>query len=211
MTGDQIQYEELAQEALRGVIRKVLQQAEKDGLPGEHHFYIAFDTGAPDVEISSRLKEQYPEEMTVVLQHQFWDLKVTDTYFQIKLSFNNTLETLIVPFEAIKVFFDPSVPYGLQFGNAAEVSDQDAHPVLAMPELIADTDDPSTVLPPSHASSSSPPPFGASGNSKLSDATAKTAEPVEKDEEKPEPPEAETSNDDNPSANVVELDAFRKK
>ena len=87
----------------------------KTGLPGEHHFYIAFNTEAPGVVISKRLKQKYPEEMTVVLQHRFWDLTVTEERFEVKLTFDGIPERLSVPFTAVKVFFDPSVPYGLQF------------------------------------------------------------------------------------------------
>ncbi|MEM7620048.1 MAG: ClpXP protease specificity-enhancing factor SspB [Pseudomonadota bacterium] len=116
MTSPDIHYEKLAQDALKGVIRDILKRVEKSGLPGDHHFFIAFDTQGDGVVISKRLKEQYPEEMTIVLQHQFWDLIVEQDKFEIKLSFNEIPERLVVPFAAMKVFFDPSVPYGLQFG-----------------------------------------------------------------------------------------------
>jgi hypothetical protein len=116
MTGERaIDYEALAQGAMRGIVRTVLMRVAKSGLPGEHHFYIAFNTGAPGVVLSKRLKEKYPEEMTVVLQHRFWDLLVNDVRFEVKLTFDSIPERLVVPFDAIKVFFDPSVPYGLQF------------------------------------------------------------------------------------------------
>jgi uncharacterized protein len=116
MTGErEIDYEGLVQSAMRGVVRTVLARVAKSGLPGEHHFYIAFRTDAPGVSISKRLKEKYPEEMTVVLQHRFWDLAVKEDHFEVKLTFDSIPERLSVPFDAIKVFFDPSVPYGLQF------------------------------------------------------------------------------------------------
>src|SRR4029079_12984410 len=111
----EIDYEALAQSAMRGIVRTVLTRVDKSGLPGEHHFYIAFKTGAPGVVLSKRLKEKYPEEMTVVLQHRFWDLLGNDVRFEVKLTFDSIPERLVVPFDAIKVFFDPSVPYGLQF------------------------------------------------------------------------------------------------
>jgi uncharacterized protein len=114
----EIDYEALAQSAMRGIVRTVLARVAKSGLPGEHHFYIAFKTGAPGVILSKRLKERYPEEMTVVLQHRFWDLLVNDVRFEVKLTFDSIPERLVVPFSAIKVFFDPSVPYGLQFDEA---------------------------------------------------------------------------------------------
>ena len=105
----------MAQDALRGIVRTVLIHVAKSGLPGQHHFYIAFNTNAPGVVLSPRLKERYPEEMTIVLQHRFWDLIVNDERFEVKLTFDGIPERLVVPFAAIKVFFDPSVPYGLQF------------------------------------------------------------------------------------------------
>jgi hypothetical protein len=112
-----IDYEALAQDALRGVVRTVLVQAAKTGLPGEHHFYISFDTGASGVVLSKRLKEKYPAEMTIVLQHRFWDLSVSETGFEVKLTFDGIPERLVVPFAAIRVFFDPSVRYGIQFDD----------------------------------------------------------------------------------------------
>ena len=114
-TERQIDYEALAQNAMRSVVRQVLIQVAKSGLPGDHHFYIAFNTQAPGVAISKRLKEKYPEEMTIVLQHRFWDLAVQEERFEVKLTFDAIPERLSVPFAAVKVFFDPSVPYGLQF------------------------------------------------------------------------------------------------
>jgi hypothetical protein len=116
MTGErEIDYEALVRSAMRGVVRTVLVRVAKSGLPGEHHFYIAFRTDAAGVSISKRLKEKYPEEMTIVLQHRFWGLIVKDDYFEVNLTFDSIPERLVVPFDAIKVFFDPSVPYGLQF------------------------------------------------------------------------------------------------
>jgi hypothetical protein len=116
----EIDYEALAQSAMRGIVRTVLTRVAKSGLPGEHHFYIAFKTDAPGAIISKRLKEKYPEEMTVVLQHRFWDLIVSEERFEVKLTFDSIPERLVVPFSAIKVFFDPSVPYGLQFDEAEQ-------------------------------------------------------------------------------------------
>jgi len=93
----------------------VLTQAAKSGLPGDHHFYISFDTSASGVVLSKRLKDKYPSEMTIVLQHRFWDLSVENDGFEVKLTFDGIPERLVVPFAAIRVFFDPSVRYGLQF------------------------------------------------------------------------------------------------
>lgn len=113
--GPTIDYDALAQDAMRGVVRTVLARAAKTGLPGDHHFYISFDTQQSGVVMSKRLKDKYPQEMTIVLQHRFWDLAVTDERFEVKLTFDGIPERLVIPFNAIKVFFDPSVSYGLQF------------------------------------------------------------------------------------------------
>jgi len=115
MASDQIRYDLLTQQALRGVVRSILTDVAKKGLPGEHHFYISFDTRADGVRLSQRLRTQYPEEMTIILQHQFWDLSVADDRFEVGLSFGGVPERLSIPFEAIKGFFDPSVQFGLQF------------------------------------------------------------------------------------------------
>ncbi len=129
MTGDQtIDYEALAQDAMRGVVRTILSRIVRSGLPGDHHFYISFDTLAAGTSISKRLKEKYPEEMTIVLQHRFWDLAVSEERFEVKLTFDGIPERLVVPFSAIKVFFDPSVRYGLQFEAADFGPDAIAHP-----------------------------------------------------------------------------------
>src|SRR3981189_686406 len=108
MTVDYIRYDILTQDALRSVVHTVLADAAAKGLPGEHHFLISFDTRAEGVNISSRLKAQYPKEMTIVLQHQFWDMIVTDDRFEVGLSFNGVPERLVVPFRPIKGFPDPS-------------------------------------------------------------------------------------------------------
>ena len=119
MAVDHIRYDILTQEALRSVVRSVLTDAAAHGLPGEHHFFISFNTNAEGVRISPRLKAQYQNEMTIVLQHQFWDLIVNEVDFEVGLSFNGVPERLTVPFEAIKGFFDPSVQFALQFTMAA--------------------------------------------------------------------------------------------
>src|SRR5437868_8991452 len=111
MPVDHIRYDILAQEALRGGVRTILADAAKNGLPGEHHFYISFNTRCEGVRLSPRMLAQYPQEMTVVLQHQFWDLTVTDDAFEVGLSFGGTPEQLAIPFAAIKGFFDPSVQF----------------------------------------------------------------------------------------------------
>lgn len=108
-------YDRLAQDALRGVIRRALKVARDEGLPGEHHFYISFRTRAPGVDISERLRSQYPDEMTIVLQHQFWNLEVREDGFSVDLTFNKIPEKLVIPYSAVQGFFDPSVQFGLQF------------------------------------------------------------------------------------------------
>jgi uncharacterized protein len=116
MGQDHIRYDILAQDALRGVIRKVLTEVAATGrLPGDHHFFITFLTGAPGVRISQALKAKYAEQMTIVVQHQFWDLKVTESQFEVGLSFSDTPEKLVIPFNAIRGFYDPSVNFELEF------------------------------------------------------------------------------------------------
>lgn len=142
MAEDHIRYDILTQDALRGVVRKVLTEVSKTGLPGDHHFFISFATRAPGVRISQRLLEQYATEMTIVLQNQYWDLKVTDTGFEVALSFDGISETLVIPFSALKGFFDPSVQFGLTFdaadtGATAETSEID-EPEQAEPADEAD-------------------------------------------------------------------------
>ena len=184
MSVDHFRYDLLAQEALRGVIRKVLADVGRNGLPGEHHFYISFDTRAPGVRLSQRMREKYPEEMTIVLQHQFWDLNVSDTAFEVGLSFGGVHEHLVVPFSALKGFFDPSVKFGLQFEPAqAEGEEEEPAPVEAP---VGTT--PMPVRPSKGAASE---PALASASTQGSGAAA---------EERP-----------SGGAEVVQLDVFRKK
>ncbi len=120
MPVDHIRYDILAQEALRGVVRTVLTDAAENGLPGEHHFYISFDTCADGVRLSPRMMAEYPKEMTIVLQHQFWDLMVTAEGFEVGMSFGGIPERVAVPFTAIKGFHDPSVEFILRFQEIEE-------------------------------------------------------------------------------------------
>lgn len=133
MAEDHIRYDILAQEALRGVVRKVLTEVARTGLPGEHHFFISFVTKAPGVRLSQRLVEQYDKEMTIVLQNQFANLRVNDTGFEVELSFDGRPELLGIPYSAIKGFFDPSVQFGLQFDveRAPDEEDAEAAPAPA--------------------------------------------------------------------------------
>ena len=111
-----IPYDEIVQEALRDVVGRVLTQVEQTGgLPGEHHFYITFRTRMPGVSIPKHLVERFPEEMTIVLQHRYWDLKVEDDFFTVGLSFGNVPSTLVVPFAAVTRFHDPAVEFSLTF------------------------------------------------------------------------------------------------
>ncbi|MVA97180.1 hypothetical protein GN330_07955 [Nitratireductor sp. CAU 1489] len=186
MTDDQIRYDILAQEALRGVMRKVLSEVAKTGLPGNHHFFITFLTGAPGVRVSSRLRERYPEQMTIVMQYQFWDLKVTDSGFEIGLSFSDVPEKLEVPFSAVRGFYDPSVNFELEFDvKAEEPAEEKQKPAAEEKKAAA--------------------PAKAVGAKKPGGERAKK----KKDDVQPEDPaeaEAETK-----GAQVVSLDAFRKK
>lgn len=131
-----IPYDDIVQEALRAVVGRVLGQVETTGgtLPGAHHFYITFKTGAPGVAIPPRLKERFPDEMTIVLQNKFWDLKVTPEGFSVGLSFNQIPSTLVVPFSAITAFVDPAVDFGLQFQTSGEIEDE--------PDFDAENDSP---------------------------------------------------------------------
>lgn len=125
MDGD-INYNQLVERALIDVVRKSLVHAAEHGLSGQQHFYITFWTQHPDVSIPSHLVERYNDEMTIVLQHQYWNLKIENTYFSLELSFNHKRETLVIPFDAVTAFADPSVQFGLQFNlstaDTAEVA-----------------------------------------------------------------------------------------
>lgn len=206
MPVDHIRYDLLTQQALRAVVRRVLGDVAKTGsLPGEHHFYVTFDTRAPGVKMSTRLRAQYPEEMTVVLQHQFWDLTVTDTYFEVALSFNGISEKLHVPLDTVKGFFDPSVQFGLQFET---VTEEAAGPK----EVVAE--DAKPAKPRRKPAEPEPEPPAATGPATPSKIEAKKPETPKPalvtDKDKPEPDKGDP---DKPSggAEVVRLDRFRKK
>jgi hypothetical protein len=208
MSVDHIRYDLLTQQALRAVVRRVLTDISKTGvLPGEHHFYITFDTRAPGVRISRRLHEQYPEEMTIVLQHQFWDLVVTDAHFEVGLSFNGITEKLYVPLEAIKGFFDPSVQFGLQFDTGAGAQ-KAAAPVVAEKPALAMV--PDAEKPASKATAPKRKPA-------LAPEAPAAVGPAESAKPQPAPPalvaDADKGDPDKPSggAEVVRLDRFRKK
>ena len=153
MATDHIRYDVLARDALRGVLRRVLTDAAEHGLPGEHHFFITFLSTAEGVKLSPRLLAQYPEEMTVILQHQFWDLVVTEDRFEVGLSFGGIPERLVVPFNSIKSFFDPSVQFGLQFEPSDAGTETEA-PATNLPAVPA----PAGLPVPAPAAESQDPP-----------------------------------------------------
>jgi hypothetical protein len=206
-------------------VRKVLTEAAQAGLPGEHHFYIAFDTAAPGVRISSRIRQKYPEEMTIVLQHQFWDFIVSDTHFEVSLSFGGIPERLVVPFTAVKGFFDPSVQFGLQFDPArdrdavAATSDGAAAAVEGPKPSLASSEGRKVGGEKAPARASVP----ATAGPKAVPATAKVEDgktsagkpsPGKPSADKPEADAAKPeSAAEEPAAGaaVVSLDAFRKK
>jgi uncharacterized protein len=208
MPTDHIRYDLLVQEALRSVVRKVLSDAARDGLKGEHHFYVSFRTGAPGVRLSNRLREQYPEEMTIVLQHQFWDLGITDHTFEVGLSFGGVPERLLIPYEAIVGFFDPSVQFGLKFevqDDATAGNDDRPAPKPLAPVAQLQPPKPAggvlAVSPPpkktARGAASEPedlPPKKSGGKAAKAEAEAPAATPA-----------------DPSGAEVLSLDAFRKK
>jgi hypothetical protein len=197
MSVDHIRYDLLTQDALRGLIRRVLADAAVKGLPGEHHFFITFDTRADGVRMSSRLKASYPAEMGIVLQHQFWDLTVGDEGFDVGLSFNGIPERLHVPFSAVKSFVDPSVQFGLQFATEAEAADREAP---------GDAKGKAGTEPPTAAERNTAP-------------AGRPNQPAFRPEAKPSPTVAEDAKADGPAGprrvettgEVVKFDRFRKK
>ena len=200
MTVDYIRYDILTQDALRSVVHTVLADAATKGLPGEHHFFISFDTRADGVGLSPRIKAQYPKEMTIVLQHQFWDMVVTDDRFEVGLSFNGIPERLVVPFRAIKGFVDPSVQFGLQFAVAVDGEDADetAPAGAESGRLPARHDRAPTTLSEAPPVAANPAPASAKPvNAKSADGKTAATKPAD------EP----TSG----GGEVVRLDRFRKK
>lgn len=203
---DLIRYDVMVQDALLGVVRKVLADAARNGLPGEHHFYITFRSQAPGVKMSNRLKEKHPEEMTIVLQHQFWDLLVTDHSLEVGLSFGGVPEKLFVPFDAMTGFYDPSVQFGLKFAADEAQADNDVvedEPATVKDRLEAITEHEKATKKPRARKDKS-----ASSDAPAAE-TAKTDEAASTDASSDTPP------DDTPpsggGAQVVSLEAFRKK
>src|SRR5689334_15542809 len=137
MSKDLLRYDKMVEQALRGVVREALTRAAKNGLPGSHHFYVTFRTGHPGVSIPDYLVAKYPEEMTIVLEHQFWDLEVDGDLLRVTLSFQNRPERLVVPFGAITAFADPSVKFGLQFQETEGTAEAKESPKLKLAEKPA--------------------------------------------------------------------------
>ncbi len=196
MTKDLIRYDLLVQDAMRGVMRKVLTDIAESGyLPGDHHFTISFRTDAPGVTISRRLAEQWPRELTIILQHQYSNLEVDDAGFGVTLSFRSIPEHLYVPFAAVTGFFDPAVEFGLRFEGAEdaeemeEEKEEDAPP--ARPSLV-------TTKPASEAPAKEPKQAPAKEPAK--------GEAAQK-QKKAKSDEAQNEGD----AKIVSIDAFRKK
>ncbi len=207
MTKDLIRYDLLVQDALKGVVRKVLGDAAKHGLSGDHHFYVSFRTDFPGVRISNRLREKYPQDMTIVLQHQYWDLSVTESGFEVGLSFSGVPERLVVPYDAVIGFFDPSVQFGLKFelNGAAEAAPAPV-PVPAPAAARRGAASEPAETPPRKPVV---PVTGRSATPKLAAKPAGPDKPAKA--EKTEKPKAEKPADPAAGAEVVSLDSFRKK
>jgi uncharacterized protein len=188
MATDFIRYDLLVQDALRSVVKKVLGEAARSGLPGEHHFNISFKTKAAGVSIPASMHQKYPDEMAIILQHQFWDLAVLADAFEVSLSFAGKPERLTIPFDSITGFSDPSVPFG--FKLEPKLAAPDTEPALKSA--------PASVLPPKAAK----PASLTSKPTALAPAANKTPAPPAKPAETPGTSDA---------AKVVSIDAFRKK
>ncbi len=142
MTKDLIGYDVLVENGLRSVIREALRRVAADGWPGTHHAYITFRTDAPGVDVPDPLRARYPDELTIVLQHQFWDLEVEDDFFAVTLSFSKVGHRLVVPYSALTGYADPSVKFGLQFGASPRGDEKAASPKADGAEARANKDAP---------------------------------------------------------------------
>jgi hypothetical protein len=206
MPTDLIRYDLLVQDALKGVVRRVLANAMRDGIPGEHHFYLSFRTREKGVRISQSLRDKYPDEMTIVLQHQFWDLSVNDHAIEVGLSFSGVPEKLVIPFDAVSGFFDPSVQFGLKFEPSKEGAASGT--AKASPASAKGDTGELAKLPRGSASEPQKAPRG-----KAVDKSAKTpaaADPKLKLASEP-PPDKSKDEATKEEPKVISLDAFRKK
>ena len=230
MTGDLMRYDLRIQNALRGVVRTILVDIARNGLPGDHHFFIAFKTNAAGVQMSDRLRREYPDEMTIVLQHQFWDLHVGERDFEVGLSFKNIPEKLVVPFNAVCSFIDPHVQFALKFevetgDKPAEVTaDAPTRPRLAPAKAIdksmeADAADALTTKPTS-LELARPSRNTRKGDRKLElHGDAAAGEKAQRDTKTASAPKSddalegssEAADDNRFEAKIITLDAFRKK
>ena len=215
MATDLIRYDLLVQDALRGVVRNVLGEAARNGLQGDHHFFITFKTNTPGLRLSNRMRERYPDEMTIILQHQFWDLAVTDHAFEVGLSFNKAPERLLIPFAAITSFVDPSVQFGLKFdvaekdGSATDPVEAEAPVKPATPANKRALQAVDTGKAAGKASSDVVPLKPHDIKPATPPAKPAVAKPVLAKPAKPEP--AEKKGDEAGEAKIVSIDSFRKK
>ncbi len=141
MPKEQLRYDRMVETALRGVVRDALTDVAERGLPGNHHFYLTFRTGYPGIDIPDYLTSQYPNEMTIVLQFQYYGLEVHDDHFEVTLSFNNVHERLVIPFAAITTFADPSVNFALQFQPLTPADSAEVAAIPARPTVVDSKDD----------------------------------------------------------------------
>ena len=190
MSIDYIRYDLLVQDALRSVVRKVMAETARSGLPGDHHFNIAFKTQAPGVVIPPAMRQRYPDEMAIILQHEFWDLEVGPDAFAVSLNFSRKPERLTIPFDAITGFSDPSVPFGFKIEPRVADEAVPARPAPAVRETGKRAEPPAAVRAAPAAKPSPPAP-----PSKAAQTPAKKAEKTAGGE----------------AAKVVSIDAFRKK
>lgn len=194
MPTDYIRYDLLVQDALRSVVRKVMTEAARNGLPGEHHFNIAFKTQAPGVVIPPAMRQRYPDEMAIILQHEFWDLEVTADAFEVSLNFSRKPERLTIPFDSITGFSDPSVPFGFKLEPRIPAAPAEAIPAARETGKSGESPRAPAATPPA-AKAAEP---AAAAKTKSAEGAPQKTEKVEK----PSGGEA---------AKVVSIDAFRKK
>lgn len=184
---DRFHYDALVDDALRSVVRRVLTQVAETGLPGSHHFYISFRSNDPGVELPDYLRAKYPDEMTIVLQHQYWGLIIGEDEFEVTVSFNKQQERIKVPFAALSAFVDPSVRFGLQFDRRDKATGD---------KVSADKPEGAGAPTPLPVPEKRPAPPVADGETAQVEGEAETAEA-------PKPEDA--------ASKVVKLDSFRKK
>jgi uncharacterized protein len=194
MPTDLIRYDLLVQDALRSVVRQVLSDAARNGLPGDHHFNISFKTSAPGVGLPAAMRQKYPDEMTIILQHEFWDLTVEPDAFEVGLNFSRKPERLRIPFDAIVAFNDPSVPFGFK------LEPREPQPSVAKPEERLAKPEAAPEAP------NKPHPAPVPAPAKIAPVAASAARPKGGAESQPKPTEPAAG-----PGKVVSIDAFRKK